>query len=69
MHISREGVNGEVPEGNNRYEGYCVDLIRKLSKISKFDFTFVEVDANGKYVQEKREWDGIIGHIIDRVRF
>uniref|UniRef100_T1GVU4 Ionotropic glutamate receptor L-glutamate and glycine-binding domain-containing protein n=1 Tax=Megaselia scalaris TaxID=36166 RepID=T1GVU4_MEGSC len=63
----REGLRGEVLEGNAKYEGYCVDLIRKLAKISNFEFTFVEADSNGKYMKEKREWDGIIGYIIDRV--
>lgn len=64
----REGLRGEVLEGNAKYEGYCVDLIRKLAKISNFEFTFVEADSNGKYMKEKREWDGIIGYIIDRVK-
>lgn len=44
-----------------------MDLIHKLSKISKFEYKFEEVESNGKFVSEKREWDGIIGQIVDRV--
>ena len=31
---------GEILEGNARYEGYCMDLFTELSKELKFKFKF-----------------------------
>ncbi|XP_062134583.1 glutamate receptor ionotropic, kainate 2 [Drosophila sulfurigaster albostrigata] len=51
--------------GQEKYEGYAVDLIGKLSELMDFDYEFTIVNGNGKYNPETREWDGIIRKLID----
>ncbi|XP_050502337.1 glutamate receptor ionotropic, kainate 2-like isoform X3 [Diabrotica virgifera virgifera] len=53
--------------GNERYEGYGIDLIEELSKILGFNYTF-ELQADGKYGILNKvtgKWDGMMGEIID----
>jgi len=54
--------------GQEKFEGYAVDLIRKLSELMEFDFEFMIVNGNGKYNPETKQWDGIIRKLIDHVR-
>lgn len=56
--------------GNNRFHGYCVDLLDEISKILKFNYTIKPVD-DGKYgapVGPKNEWNGMVRELIDKVR-
>jgi hypothetical protein len=32
-------VDGERLTGNDRYEGYCIDLLEKISKVCGFNYT------------------------------
>lgn len=56
--------------GNDRYEGFCIDLIQTLSVYMGFTYTFIvqEDGANGNYNQSTKKWDGMIGQVIDGVR-
>ncbi|UYV80330.1 hypothetical protein LAZ67_18002466 [Cordylochernes scorpioides] len=53
--------------GNDRFEGYCIDLIKELSEILGFSFKFHLV-ADRKYGQETnnvtKEWNGMIGEVM-----
>ncbi|XP_017048956.1 glutamate receptor ionotropic, kainate 2 [Drosophila ficusphila] len=51
--------------GREKYEGYAVDLIGKLSELMEFDYEFMIVNGNGKYNPETKQWDGIIRKLID----
>lgn len=55
--------------GNDRYEGFAIDLIHELSKIEKFSYTFIirEDKANGIYDPDTKKWSGMIGDLIDFV--
>lgn len=55
--------------GNDRYEGYCLDLFEELSQIVKFNYTFKIQDdcTNGKYDNSTGKWNGMIGAIIHGV--
>nr|QKN21288.1 glutamate receptor ionotropic kainate 2 [Bactrocera dorsalis] len=64
----------EIPEmveqnvtGNERYEGYAVDFIAELSKLMNFEYVFVPVADNGygRYNPETKQWNGIIGEIVN----
>lgn len=52
--------------GNDRYEGFAIELIEQLSTRLGFNFTF-QVQNDGAYGnpknKEKTEWDGMIGEI------
>ncbi|KAG5874608.1 hypothetical protein JTB14_018818 [Gonioctena quinquepunctata] len=53
--------------GNDRYEGYGVDVIRELSKILGFNYTLVlqEDGLYGNFNQTTGQWDGMLGEIIE----
>ena len=55
--------------GNDRFEGYCVDLLREISLILQFNYTIKLVD-DGKYGSPegpKNEWTGMVRELMDRV--
>lgn len=56
--------------GNERFEGYGVDLIAELATMENFNYTFVvrEDGKNGEYNPNTDEWEGMIGDIMKNVR-
>ena len=54
--------------GNDRYEGFCIDLLKEMAAIIGFDYQ-IEVVPDGRYGVKHRngEWDGIVKQLIDRV--
>ncbi|KAL7740685.1 hypothetical protein ACLKA6_000052 [Drosophila palustris] len=63
----RKEPEGVHFEGNERFEGYAVDLLYNLAEECKFDFHFEPVRDNkyGSYDAKTDEWDGIIRQLID----
>ncbi|XP_077787971.1 glutamate receptor ionotropic, kainate 3 isoform X3 [Podarcis muralis] len=55
-----------VLSGNDRFEGYCVDLLREVSRILGFSYE-IRVVEDGKYgaQDEKGQWNGMIRELID----
>lgn len=57
-------------DGNDRYEGYSMDLIDAIAR--KLNFTYVfrlaADNKNGNYDEDKKEWTGIIGDVLNGVR-
>lgn len=53
----------EQLKGNDRYEGFAIDLIQELAKMLGFNYTFVirEDKANGE--EKNGSWTGMIGNI------
>lgn len=63
-------TNTELLEGNDRFEGFAIDLIFELSLLLEFSYTFVlEEDGNyGVCVNNiTNEWNGMIGSVISGV--
>ncbi|XP_037961200.1 glutamate receptor ionotropic, kainate 2 [Teleopsis dalmanni] len=58
-------VDHENYRGIEKYEGYAVDLIHKISEIMDFEYNFMLVTGNGNYNPQTKEWDGIIRKLID----
>ncbi|KAK7026645.1 hypothetical protein SK128_015457 [Halocaridina rubra] len=59
--------SSERLQGNDRFEGFCIDLIDEIAKIRGFNYTFKEVD-DGNYGSRNREtgeWDGIVRELLD----
>ncbi|XP_043850596.1 glutamate receptor ionotropic, kainate 1 isoform X1 [Dromiciops gliroides] len=52
--------------GNNRFEGYCLDLLKELSNILGFIYD-VKLVPDGKYgaQNDKGEWNGMVKELID----
>lgn len=56
--------------GNDRYEGYSKDLIHELLKETlklNYELVIVPGNAYGSYNKETKQWDGLVGYLIDRV--
>lgn len=51
--------------GNDRYEGYCIDLLNKLSKKLHFNYILREV-ADGQYGKiQNGSWTGMVRELLD----
>lgn len=61
--------NTDSLTGNDRFEGFCIDLIHELSKILGFNYTFViqKNGANGNFDEATGKWDGLIGAVNQSV--
>lgn len=57
--------------GNDRYEGYAIDLIFELSLLLEFSYTFIE-EEDGNYGvcvdEHNNRWTGMIGKVMSGVR-
>jgi hypothetical protein len=64
-----EKENAADLHGNDKYEGFCIDLIKEISDILGFNYTLRPVkDGNyGSVNKETGEWNGMIKELLDRV--
>ena len=55
--------------GNDKFEGYVLDLMTKIAEKLNFKFNIkvVQGGSNGLYNELAQTWDGIIGDIINEV--
>ncbi|GAA6102703.1 glutamate receptor ionotropic, kainate 1 isoform X1 [Tachysurus ichikawai] len=58
----------KVLYGNDRFEGFCLDLLKELSNILGFSYE-VRLVSDGKYgaQNDKGEWNGMVRELIDHV--
>lgn len=64
--------SAEELEGNDRYEGFAIDLIFELSLLLEFSYIFIlEEDGNYGICTNNitNEWNGMIGKVIAEVSF
>lgn len=55
--------------GNDRFEGYCIDLLRELSTILGFTYE-IRLVEDGKYGAQddaNGQWNGMVRELIDHV--
>ena len=59
----------EARHGNDRFEGYNVDLIRYISEVLKFNYTIhiVKDRSYGSYNEKNDTWNGMIGELLSQV--
>ena len=64
----KQSEPGRRLTGNDRYDGYLVDLTRLLSRIVGFEYEFREV-KDGRYGMKNPDgtWNGMIGELTRRV--
>lgn len=56
--------------GNERFEGYCIDLIREIAEELGFKYIIKVVDDRKHGKKNKNgEWNGMIRELIDQVQF
>ncbi|XP_024153999.2 glutamate receptor ionotropic, kainate 5 [Oryzias melastigma] len=60
-------LNYQDYQGNDQYEGFCVDMLRELADILKFSFKIKLVD-DGLYgaPEPNGSWTGMVGELINR---
>ncbi|XP_076271917.1 glutamate receptor ionotropic, kainate 2-like isoform X1 [Rhynchophorus ferrugineus] len=59
---------GSNLEGNNRYEGFCIDLLKELASMIGFEYR-IELVPDGKYGAidlDTGEWNGIVRQLMDK---
>ena len=66
--LKKEAKDGKKYTGNDRYEGFCIDLLKEMALIIGFEYQ-IEVVPDGRYGVKNRngEWDGIVKQLIERV--
>lgn len=54
--------------GNDRFEGYCIDLLKELAHILGFSYE-IRLVGDGKYgaQDDKGQWNGMVKELIDHV--
>lgn len=62
-------MDGVTYEGNDRYEGYSIDLIEEISKILGFKYVFelVPDNAYGSYDKNTKKWNGLVKQLLEHV--
>lgn len=60
--------NYQELQGNDQYEGFCVDMLRELADILKFSFR-IKLVGDGLYgaPEPNGSWTGMVGELISRV--
>ncbi|CAM1317771.1 Uncharacterised protein g6837 [Pycnogonum litorale] len=54
-------------EGNVYFDGYCIDLLKEIQKIVKFDYEIFEAHDNAYgAVNDNGDWNGMISELIDK---
>lgn len=56
-------------EGNDRYEGFGIEIIDELAKMNGFNYTYEiqEDGAYGKFDPVTQKWNGMMEKIMDGV--
>ncbi|KAL2094884.1 hypothetical protein ACEWY4_009603 [Coilia grayii] len=58
--------NHEAFEGNDKYEGYCVELAAEIARHAGYNYT-LEIVGDGKYGAKDAEthmWNGMVGELV-----
>ena len=65
----KKSNSGEILKGNDRFEGYVIDLIDSISKILNLTYEFYLVPDRryGSYNPKTKQWDGLMKELITRV--
>ena len=60
--------NHQALEGNERYQGFCVDMLKELGDILKFKYR-IRLVGDGHYgvPGANGTWTGMVGELISRV--
>ncbi|XP_054258118.1 ionotropic receptor 25a-like [Macrosteles quadrilineatus] len=54
-------------EGNEKFVGYCIDLLEEICKLMDFEYEiYLAPDNSFGYMDEKGEWNGMIRELLDK---
>jgi hypothetical protein len=62
--------NNETLIGNQKFEGFCIDLLEKIAKLCNFTYEIRQVNdgQHGSFSFITNKWNGIVGEIIEKVK-
>ncbi|VDL79288.1 unnamed protein product [Nippostrongylus brasiliensis] len=64
--MQRRNVAGDDPNDNETYEGYCIDLLKMVASMSKFNYTIHEVKDKAYGIREANgKWNGMVGELME----
>ena len=64
----RKQIEGSEPlTGNERYEGFFIDLISEIAKYAGIDYK-IRLTRDQSILQENGTWAGIMGHLVNKVK-
>ena len=54
--------------GNDRYEGFCVDILKEIAQIVGFKYS-IKLVADGKYgaPDDDGNWNGMVRELVEGV--
>lgn len=57
--------SSDEQNNNDLYEGYCIDLLRKVAEMNKFNYTIHEVKDKAYGIREANgKWNGMVGELM-----
>lgn len=61
-------VRKNASNGENHFEGYCIDLINAIKDILKFEYVITEVKDKmfGSIDKTTKQWNGMIRELVDK---
>lgn len=67
----KEEENGKPLIGNDKYEGYCIDMMKLLAQRINLTYEIKLVDDGefGSKPDNESEWNGLIGELRTKVIF
>eukprot|EP00057_Strongylocentrotus_purpuratus_P014629 XP_011669103.1 PREDICTED: glutamate receptor ionotropic, kainate 2 [Strongylocentrotus purpuratus] len=65
--MRRKSPDGELLEGNARFEGFIIDLLDHISRYMSFNY-IIKLVPDGDYGSEISEgqWNGMVGELVER---
>lgn len=54
---------------DNKWKGYCIDLIKKLANEMNFKYELVVKDEFGELDPITNKWNGLIGGLVEGVNY
>lgn len=57
----------ELLTGNDRFEGFTIDLIGEIANILQFNYEFERETRYGSFDNVTRKWDGMVQQIREEV--
>lgn len=58
----------KTKEGNDRFSGYCVDLLKEISQILGFEYEiYLSPNNSFGYRDKNGQWNGMVRELLDKV--
>ena len=58
--------NDTTLTGNARFQGFCIDILKKMAERLEFNYTINPVTEYG--IDNNGTWNGMVGELINLVR-